>query len=192
MAARFRSQAAHPRLAAMAMRRYAALLRSVTTNAKMPDLRRASEAAGFTGGRTLSTSGNVVFDARPTGDAALHRKAEAAMAAALGRAFLTSCARSMRCARSWTPTPAPRSSRRPRRSASSRSCAIHRAASWRFRSRSTARASRACAQRGAHRVRPSGRGPVFMTLIEKMLGDALTTRTWDTVKKVIAPAGPRR
>jgi hypothetical protein len=88
MAARFRSQAAHPRLAAMAMRRYAALLRSVTTNAKMPDLRRASEAAGFTGGRTLSTSGNVVFDARPASDAALQRKAEAAMTATLGRSFL--------------------------------------------------------------------------------------------------------
>ena len=39
---------------------------------------------------------------------------------------------------------------------------------------------------------PGARGPVFMSLIEKTLGDALTTRTWDTVKKVIAPAGPRR
>jgi hypothetical protein len=33
---------------------------------------------------------------------------------------------------------------------------------------------------------PGPRGPVFMTLIEKTLGDAVTTRTWDTVKKVAA------
>jgi hypothetical protein len=26
-----------------------------------------------------------------------------------------------------------------------------------------------------------------MTLIEKTLGEALTTRTWDTVKKVVTP-----
>lgn len=40
---------------------------------------------------------------------------------------------------------------------------------------------------------PGPRGPVFMTLIEKTLGDALTTRTWDTVKKVAgASAGSRR
>ncbi|MGZ6029772.1 MAG: hypothetical protein ACXWK5_10170, partial [Myxococcaceae bacterium] len=31
---------------------------------------------------------------------------------------------------------------------------------------------------------PGGRGPVFMTLIERTFGDQLTTRTWDTVKKV--------
>ena len=35
-----------------------------------------------------------------------------------------------------------------------------------------------------------------MTLIEKAFGDALTTRTWDTVKKVVgdppAPAAARR
>jgi uncharacterized protein (DUF1697 family) len=33
--------------------------------------------------------------------------------------------------------------------------------------------------------RPSPRGPVFMTLIEKTFGSELTTRTWDTVKKVV-------
>ena len=44
---------------------------------------------------------------------------------------------------------------------------------------------------------PGSRGPVFMTLIENTLGEALTTRTWDTVKKVVgvppaAAAGTRR
>ena len=31
---------------------------------------------------------------------------------------------------------------------------------------------------------PGPRGPVFMTLIEKTFGKDVTTRTWDTVKKV--------
>jgi uncharacterized protein (DUF1697 family) len=31
---------------------------------------------------------------------------------------------------------------------------------------------------------PSGRGPAFMTLIEKTFGKDVTTRTWDTVTKV--------
>jgi hypothetical protein len=31
---------------------------------------------------------------------------------------------------------------------------------------------------------PSPRGPVFMTLIEKTFGKDVTTRTWDTIKKV--------
>ena len=31
---------------------------------------------------------------------------------------------------------------------------------------------------------PGPRGPVFMTLIEENVGKEVTTRTWDTVKKV--------
>ena len=33
---------------------------------------------------------------------------------------------------------------------------------------------------------PTPRGPVFMTLIQKAFGEEVTTRTWDTVKKIIA------
>ena len=33
---------------------------------------------------------------------------------------------------------------------------------------------------------PSPRGPVFMKLIEKTFGEEVTTRTWDTVGKVVA------
>ena len=74
----------------MAMRRYAAFLRGVMpTNAKMPALRGAFEAAGFTEVRTLLGSGNLVFGARPAREAALQRRAEAAMVQHLGRSFLT-------------------------------------------------------------------------------------------------------
>src|SRR5262249_46395321 len=33
---------------------------------------------------------------------------------------------------------------------------------------------------------PSADGPVFMRLIEKTFGSAITTRTWDTVRKCAA------
>jgi uncharacterized protein (DUF1697 family) len=46
------------------MRRYAAFLRGVMpTNAKMSDLVKAFEAAGFEDVKTVLSSGNVVFSA---------------------------------------------------------------------------------------------------------------------------------
>ena len=40
------------------------------------------------------------------------------------------------------------------------------------------------------------RGPVFMTLLQKTFGESITTRTWDTVRKVAesppAPTAPTR
>src|SRR5438477_9057609 len=70
------------------MPRYAAFLRGVgPMNAKMPDVKRCFEAAGFTGVRTLLSSGNVVFNARS--GAKLEEKIEAAMKEHLGQAFLT-------------------------------------------------------------------------------------------------------
>ena len=57
------------------MPRYAAFLRGVSPmNAKMPELKRAFEAAGFTGVRTVISSGNVVFDARRASESALQRR----------------------------------------------------------------------------------------------------------------------
>lgn len=48
--------------AASALTRYAALLRGVSPmNARMPALKAAFEAAGFTDVRTVLASGNVVF-----------------------------------------------------------------------------------------------------------------------------------
>src|SRR5262245_20471782 len=57
------------------------------TNATMPALREAFEAAGFTNVETVLSSGNVVFDAASTSAAAIERKAEAAIEARLGRVF---------------------------------------------------------------------------------------------------------
>ena len=72
------------------MPRYAAFLRGVSpTNAKMPDLKRACEEAGFTEVTTVLSSGNVVFETRATSIDAIQGRAEAAMQKRLGRTILT-------------------------------------------------------------------------------------------------------
>jgi uncharacterized protein (DUF1697 family) len=60
------------------MPRYVAFLRGVSpVNAKMTDLKRCFEEAGFTHVRTVLSSGNVVFDSRSSSEAVLERRAEA-------------------------------------------------------------------------------------------------------------------
>ena len=72
------------------MPRYLAFLRGVSPmNARMPELKRCFEAAGFTGVRTVLSSGNVAFDARAASEAALERRIETAMAEHLDRRFHT-------------------------------------------------------------------------------------------------------
>jgi uncharacterized protein (DUF1697 family) len=58
-------------------------------NAKMPELKRTFELAGFTNVKTVLASGNVVFDSRSKSDASIARQAEKAMAEQLDRTFLT-------------------------------------------------------------------------------------------------------
>src|SRR4051812_29158400 len=72
------------------MPRYAAFLRGVSPmNAKMPDLKGAFEAAGFTDVTTVGSSGNLLFPAPRAAESSLGRKAEAAIRGQLGREFLT-------------------------------------------------------------------------------------------------------
>jgi uncharacterized protein (DUF1697 family) len=58
-------------------------------NAKMPELKRAFESAGFTNVKTVLSSGNVVFDSRSKSDASIAKQAEQAMSQELDRTFLT-------------------------------------------------------------------------------------------------------
>jgi uncharacterized protein (DUF1697 family) len=72
------------------MPRYVAFLRGVSPqNAKMPELKRAFESAGFTEVRTLLSSGNVVFNTRAASAASIAKRAEDAMQAELGHHFGT-------------------------------------------------------------------------------------------------------
>jgi uncharacterized protein (DUF1697 family) len=168
------------------MPRYVAFLRGVSPmNAKMPELKRAFEKAGFDDVRTVISSGNVVFSARAASDAALQRKAEAAMQEHLGRTFAT-IVRSVDELKTLLAEDPFAQHRLPR--------AAKRIVT--FLREPPARAVPALpAQDGATILQVRGRdvlsvylptpkGPVFMNLIEKTFGREVTTRTWDTVKKV--------
>ena len=164
---------------------YAAFLRGVMpTNCKMPALKAAFEAAGFTDVRTLLSSGNVIFSAATTPVATLERKAEQAMQEQLGQAFLTIVRPVNGLRKILAADPykgfrlAPDSKRiitflreRPSRT---------------IKLPIEFETMRMLAMQGGaifSAYRPDPRGPVFMNLIEKTFGKELTTRTWDTVSK---------
>jgi uncharacterized protein (DUF1697 family) len=168
------------------MRRYAAFLRGVSPmNAKMPELKRAFEAAGFTEVTTVLSSGNVVFSARAASATTLQHKAEAVMMQRLGHAFLT-IVRPVDALRELLASNPYRGFRL--------SPAAKRIVTF-LRERPTKQLALPIELQGARILMmqgaeifsayvPSPRGPVFMTLIEKTFGKDVTTRTWDTVARV--------
>jgi uncharacterized protein (DUF1697 family) len=170
------------------MPRYVAFLRGVSPmNAKMAELRRCFEVAGFANVKTVLSSGNVVFDAAINSDAAVARKAEEAMAKQLGRTFSTivrptSHLRDLIEADPYARFRLPAAAKRVvtfLRDAPTGNLALPletdgaRILSLKGREVFTAYV-------------PSTRGAVFMTLIEKTFGKNVTTRTWETVKKCAA------
>ncbi len=168
------------------MPRYAAFLRGVMPmNCKMPALKAAFEAAGFTDVKTVLGSGNVVFDARSTSERAVEQQAEAAMADELGRAFFTIVRpiEQLRDLLSTDPYKPFKVSPDAKRIVTF------------LRGRPKGKIKLPVAMDGARILAikdgaifsaylPNPKGPVFMTLIEKTFGKDVTTRTWDTVAKV--------
>ena len=173
------------------MPRYVAFLRGISPmNAKMPELKRSFEAAGFTDVRTVLSSGNVVFSARAAAASTLERKAEAAMEKELGRSFLT-IVRPVNALRELLEADPYAAFRLPANA--------KRVVTF-LREPQKADLSLPLETDGARIVAmdghevftayvPSQRGAVFMTLIEKTFGTDVTTRTWDTIKKCVAAAG---
>jgi uncharacterized protein (DUF1697 family) len=154
-------------------------------NARMPELKRAFEAAGFEDVKTVIASGNVVFTTRASSPASLERKCEAAMTTALGRTFLTIVrpVDDLRELLEADPFRAFRLDAKAKRIVTF------------LRAKPTARlklpvemdGARILAVRGREVLTayvPSPKGAVFMTLLEKTFGKEATTRTWDTVAKV--------
>ncbi|SRR6266852_4711157 len=168
------------------MPRYAAFLRGVMPmNCKMPALKAAFEAAGFTDVKTVLGSGNVVFDARSASEELLQQKAEAAMQEQLGQAFLTIVRpiEQLRKLLASDPYKAFKVSPRAKRIVTF------------LRGRPKAKIKLPVAMDGARILAmkdgeifsaylPNPKGPVFMTLIQKTFGKDVTTRTWDTIAKV--------
>jgi len=170
------------------MIRYAAFLRGVSPmNAKMPELVKAFEAAGFVDVETVLSSGNVVFGARAASDEVLARRAEAAMRKRLPIAFPAmvrpvEALREMLASDPWRIFHLPPGAKRvisflrevpkpgpslPIESGGARILRLTGREVW-------------------SAYLPNPRGPVFMTLLEKTFGKEITTRTWDTVGKVAA------
>jgi uncharacterized protein (DUF1697 family) len=165
---------------------YAAFLRGVMpTNAKMPELREAFEAAGFGSVRTLLSSGNVIFTARRASVAALERRAEAVMQKRLGRSFLTIVRPLDHLRDLLASEPYGRFDLAP---GSKRVVTFLRqpmpARPVLPKSLGTSRILCMTDTEAFTVYVPDPPGPDFMRLIESTFGREQTTRSWDTVVKV--------
>jgi uncharacterized protein (DUF1697 family) len=154
-------------------------------NAKMPELKRAFEAAGFTDVTTVLSSGNLVFDARRASETSLERAAEAAMTKRLGQAFLTIVRPVAALREILANDPYQRFGVSP---AAKRIVTFLReppAATLALPiEQDNARLLAVVGREVYSAYLPTPKGPVFMTLIERAFGKDVTTRTWDTVAKV--------
>lgn len=168
------------------MPQYAAFLRGVMpTNARMTDLRKAFEVAGFTDVRTVLASGNVVFSARAAADAALERRAEAAMEKSLGRRFFT-IVRSVDALQELLASD-PFRGFRVRPGAKRIVTFLRQPVATRIVLPPETEGARIYAVQGREAFTAytrTAKGPVFMTLIERTFGKDQTTRTWDTIAKI--------
>lgn len=169
------------------MPRYAAFLRGVSpTNARMPDVKRAFEGAGFKNVATVLSSGNVVFDAASRSTASIEKKIEAALAEALGRPFPT-LVRPIEALLRMLESDPYRGARVP--AAAKRVVTFVRGAKGVPKlpiERDGARIVKLEDGVAFSAYVPSPKGPVFMVLIERTFGKDQTTRTWRTIGKVVA------
>lgn len=167
------------------MPRYAAFLRGVSpSNARMPELKKAFESAGFREVSTLLSSGNLVFTAPSASEAILQRKAEAAMTKQLGRSFLTiirsvDSLREMLATDPYKPFGLPANAKRI-------VTFLRNPPPAKLALPDEMHGARILAVKGSEAFSaylPTPKGPVFMTLILKTFGEEQTTRTWLTVTK---------
>ncbi len=166
--------------------RWIALLRGVSpTNASMPKLKVAFEAAGFVNVKTVLASGNVAFDARAASEAALERAVEAAIAKSLGRTFSTRV-RSQAALQALLDADPFAAYRVPANA--KRVVSFLRAKRKPLvalpHGRDGATIHGLAGREAFTSYLPSPKGPVFMKLIEEAFGDEVTTRTLDTVAKL--------
>lgn len=153
-------------------------------NARMPELKRCFEAAGFGNVRTLLSSGNVVFDAKASSEAVLERRIERAMQTGLGRTFHTivrpvAALQAMRATDPYSEFALPKEAKRV-------VTFLRIAPKPRPKlplEKDGARILRLAGREVFTAYVPNARGPVFMVLLERTFGTGVTTRTWDTVGK---------
>lgn len=152
----------------------------------MTELRECFEGAGLVNVKTVLGSGNLVFETRASARGTLERKLEAAMTADLGRTFATT----LRSIAELEALLAADPLKGFRLSAKSKRVVTF------LHARPTVRTKLPIELGGASILClkgtelfsayvPGPKDPVFMNLIEKTFGKELTTRTWDTLGKVV-------
>jgi uncharacterized protein (DUF1697 family) len=168
------------------MPRYAAFLRGVSPmNAKMPELRRAFEAAGFTNVVTVISSDNVVFDAEPASVRALERRAEGAMQKHLGHSFVTIVRPVQELEKLLGSDPFKAFTLPP--SAKRIVTFLRDKPTKQLKLPIELHGTQILAMKGGviySAYVPTPKGAAFMVVIEKTFGKDVTTRTWDTVARV--------
>jgi uncharacterized protein (DUF1697 family) len=170
--------------------RYAALLRGVSPmNCKMPELKRALENAGFADVKTVISSGNAVFTARKASETSLQQKCEAAFAKHLSKPFMT-IVRSIDDLEALLATDPYQRFKRPANA--KRDVTFLRAAPLgKPKLPCDLRGARICAIEDCTVFSfhvPLDTDPAFMELIEKTFGKEVTTRTWETVERIVKAA----
>ncbi len=168
-------------------KRYVAFLRGVSPmNAKMPELKKAFELAGFTDVKTVLSSGNVCFTSSPAKPETLARKCEAAMKEHLGKSFFT-LVRSVDTLSQLVES-GPYAAFRLKPGAKCVVTFLDAAPSPKPKLPIEHDGAHILALRGTEvftAYAPSPKGPVFMTLLQRTFGKDITTRTWDTLVKCL-------
>ena len=167
------------------MPRYVAFLRGVSPqNAKMPELKRCFEGAGFSDVRTLLSSGNVAFTSRTSSTEALERRAEKAIETELGRSFGTIVRPTQYLQDLVVSDPFTKYKLPP-----TAKCVVtflRRPPEVSIKlpiERDGASILSLVATEVLSAYEPSTNGPVFMSLLERAFGKDITTRTLETVRK---------
>lgn len=146
----------------------------------MPDLKRALERGGFTDVRTVISSGNAVFTSGGRWSGALEKKVEGAIESGLGRAFptlvrpvaeLEALLEEDPFARFRLPPTAKRNVTFVRGAPGAAKLADKRILAVR--------------EREILSYYTPADGPGFMVMLEKAFGKDITTRTWETVGRIV-------
>lgn len=159
-------------------------------NLKMPRLQRALLAAGFGEVQTLLSSGNVVFSGRRASEATIARAVTAAVEQETGRTFGT-IVRTIADLQALLDAEPYDEFRLP--TGAKRVVTLLRQATPVALTFPIARdGAFILGLRGRELLSayvPGEKGPVLMNLIEKHYGKDVTTRTWETLKKVARAGG---
>lgn len=158
----------------------------------MPELKQCFETAGFENVKTVLGSGNVTFTARSASRKSLERKIEAAMQKSLGRVFATTVRsiEELAALRDADPYKSFQLAPQAKRVVT----LLHEKSKVLLKRPIELDDARILCVKGTEIFSayvPSPKGPVFMNLIEKTFGKDLTTRTWDTIGKVVKAGMPK-